>query len=182
MADYTHPYRDAEFVINELVDFDKLCADAGLEDINSELASVILTEAGKLGSEVLAPLNIVGDLNHPQLTENGVQETAGFADAYRQYVEGGWPSLTGEEVYGGQNLPTTLGTAVNEIWQSANLAFALCPLLGQGAIESIAHHGTDALKDAYLPKMVAGEWSGTMNLTEPDAGTDLAAVENQSHP
>ncbi|MDI3326878.1 acyl-CoA dehydrogenase [Pontibacterium granulatum] len=182
MSEYKHPYRDAEFVLNELVDFDALCADAGLEEINAELASVILTEAGKLGADVLAPLNVVGDTQHPKLGENGVQETAGFADAYQQFVEGGWNSLTPAEEFGGQNLPNVLGTAVNEIWQSSNLAFALCPLLTQGAIESIAHHGSDELKQAYLPKMVSGEWTGTMNLTEPDAGSDLAAVKTKAVP
>ncbi|WP_299178800.1 acyl-CoA dehydrogenase C-terminal domain-containing protein [uncultured Neptuniibacter sp.] len=182
MSEYKHPYRDAEFILNELVDFDALCADAGMEDINAELASVILTEAGKLGSDVLAPLNEVGDTQHPQLGESGVQQTAGFAEAYQQFVEGGWNSLTPSEEYGGQNLPNVLGTAVNEIWQSSNLAFALCPLLTQGAIESIAHHGSDELKQTFLPKMVTGEWTGTMNLTEPDAGSDLAAVKTKAVP
>ena len=182
MSEYKHPYRDAKFVLNELVDFDALCADAGLEEINAELASVILTEAGKLGSEVLAPLNVVGDTQHPQLGDNGVQETAGFADAYQQFVEGGWNSLTPAEEFGGQNLPNVLGAAVMEIWQSSNLAFSLCPLLTQGAIESIAHHGSDELKQTYLPKMVSGEWTGSMNLTEPDAGSDLAAVKTKAVP
>ena len=190
MSEYIHPQRDAEFVLNELVQFDQLCEAMGQDEVNSELASVILTEAGKLGSGVLAPLNKEGDLNHPTLvgidgasgTEPGVRETDGFADAYREYMEGGWSSLTGAEEFGGQNLPNVLGTAVNEIWQSANLAFALCPLLGQGAIESIAHHGSDQLKQAYLPKMISGEWTGTMNLTEPDAGTDLAAVKTKAVP
>lgn len=186
MSEYIHPQRDAEFVLNELVQFDQLCEAVGQDEINAELASVILTEAGKLGSGVLAPLNKVGDLNHPALAdiggEPGVKETEGFAEAYREYMEGGWSSLTGAEEFGGQNLPNVLGTAVNEIWQSANLAFALCPLLGQGAIESIAHHGSDQLKQAYLPKMISGEWTGTMNLTEPDAGTDLAAVKTKAVP
>ncbi|WP_286237519.1 acyl-CoA dehydrogenase [Neptuniibacter halophilus] len=182
MSDYKHPYRDTEFVLNELVNFDGLCADLGMDEINNELASVILTEAGKLGSDVLAPLNTVGDTQHPKLGEQGVEETAGFADAYQQFIEGGWLSLTPAEAYGGQALPNVLGTAVNEIWQSSNLAFALCPLLTQGAIESISHHGSDELKETYLPKMVSGEWTGTMNLTEPDAGTDLAAVKTKAVP
>ncbi|MBR9867386.1 MAG: acyl-CoA dehydrogenase [Oceanospirillales bacterium] len=180
MSDYKHPLTDAEFVLNELVQFDQLCADAGLEDINSELASVILTEAGKLGSGMLAPLNRTGDLNHPVLGENGVQQTEGFSEAYKEYVEGGWATLTAAEEFGGQNLPNVLGTAVNEVWQTANLAFALCPLLSQGAIESISHHGSDDLKEHYLPKLVSGEWTGTMNLTESDAGTDLAAVKTRA--
>ena len=182
MSEYRHPSADAEFILNELVDFDGLCESLGQEDLNGEMASVILTEAGKLGTDVIAPLNTVGDLQHPVLGENGVEQTPGFSDAYQAYVEGGWASLTADENYGGQALPNVLGTAVNEIWQSANLAFALCPMLGQGAIESIAHHGSDELKQAYLPKMISGEWTGTMNLTEPDAGTDLAAVKTKAVP
>lgn len=182
MSDYKHPLKDAEFILNELVQFDQLCADAGMDDVNSELASVILTEAGKLGSGLLAPLNVVGDLNHPTLGENGVQQTEGFAEAYREYLEGGWATLTADEAYGGQNLPNVLGTAVNEVWQSANISFALCPLLSQGAIESISHHGSDSLKENFLTKLVSGEWTGTMNLTESDAGTDLAAVKTKAVP
>lgn len=180
MSEYKHPYRDTEFVLNELVDFDALCVDVGMEDVNTELAAVILTEAGKLGSDVLAPLNVIGDTQHPKLGENGVQQTTSFAEAYRQFMEGGWLSLTAAEAFGGQNLPNVLGTAVNEIWQSSNLAFALCPMLTQGAIESIAHHGSDELKQSYLPKMVSGEWTGTMNLTESDAGSDLAAIKTKA--
>ncbi|MGI1668682.1 MAG: acyl-CoA dehydrogenase family protein, partial [Neptuniibacter sp.] len=165
MSEYKHPYRDTEFVLNKLVDFDALCNEASLEDINSELASVILTEAGKLGSDVLAPLNVIGDTIYPKLGENGVEETNGFADAYQKFMEGGWNSLTGPEEFGGQNLPNVLGTAVNEIWQSSNLAFALCPLLSTGAIESINHHASPELKTVYLPRMLTGEWTGTMNLT-----------------
>lgn len=182
MSEYQHPYRDAEFVINELVEFDKLCNDAQLEGVNAELASVILNEAGKLGSGVLAPLNITGDSAGSSLDENGVQEAPGFSDAYQQFAEGGWLSLTPSEEFGGQNLPNVLGTAVTEVWQSANMAFALCPLLTQGAIEAIAHHGSDELKQTYLPNMVSGTWTGSMNLTEPDAGSDLAAVKSRAVP
>ncbi|MDN2661308.1 acyl-CoA dehydrogenase C-terminal domain-containing protein [Neptunomonas phycophila] len=182
MSDYKHPYRDAEFILNELVGFDQLCADAGLEDINSELADVILTEAGKLGADVLAPLNYIGDTQGATLSPQGVVETPGFSAAYAQYVENGWPSLTAKEEFGGQNLPNVLGTAVNEIWHTANMSFALCPMLTQGAIESLVHHGSDALKQNYLPKLVSGEWTGTMNLTEPDAGSDLAAIKARATP
>lgn len=182
MSDYQHPYRDAEFVIRELVEFDQLCADAGMEDINSELASVIMTEAGKLGSEVLGPLNRVGDAQGAQLTDKGVEQTPGFSEAYQQFAEGGWQSLTPSEEFGGQNLPNVLGTAVSEVWQSSNLAFALCPLLTQGAIEAIAHHASDELKQTWLPNMISGRWTGSMNLTEPDAGSDLAAVKTRAVP
>ncbi len=182
MSDYRFPYLDAEFVLSELVDFNGLCAKAGLDDITMELATAILDEAAKLGSDVLAPLNKCGDIQGATLSESGVQETPGFADAYRLFREGGWASLTGSEEYGGQGLPSVLGTATFEIWQSANLSFALCPLLSFGAIESIDKHGSDFLKQAFLPKLISGEWTGTMNLTEPDAGSDLAAIKTKAIP
>ncbi|MET4163535.1 alkylation response protein AidB-like acyl-CoA dehydrogenase [Marinobacterium sp. MBR-111] len=182
MNEYKHPLTDAEFVLNEVVGFDALCAENGFDDINAELASVILTEAGKFGTGVLSPLNVVGDTQGVKLTDKGVEETPGFKNAYQQFVEGGWNSLIADEAFDGQGLPNVLGTAVNEIWQSANMAFALCPMLTQGAVEAIAHHGSDELKQTYLPKMISGEWTGTMNLTEPDAGTDLAAIKTKAVP
>jgi len=182
MSDYVHPYRDTEFVLGELVELERFCAEAGLQDVNGELVSAILAEAGRLGSEVLAPLNAVGDAQGASLGEQHVEETPGFADAYRQFRESGWTSLTAAEAWGGQNLPNVVGTAVNEIWHSANMAFALCPMLTQGAIEAIAHHGSAELQAAYLPQLVSGEWTGTMNLTEPDAGSDLAAIKTKAVP
>jgi 3-(methylthio)propanoyl-CoA dehydrogenase len=179
---YIHPYQDAEFVLRHLVDFDTLCAAAGLDEINTDLASAILSEAGKLGSEVLAPLNRVGDQQGARMGARGVDETPGFKDAYLQFAESGWLSLTLPEEFGGQNLPNVLGTAVNEIWHSANMSFALCPMLSQGAMEAILHHGSDELKTLYLPKLGTGEWTGTMNLTEPDAGSDLAAIKCKAAP
>ncbi len=182
MSDYRHPYRDMQFVINDLIGVDVLCQTLSLDEVNAELSNAILDEAGRLGTEVLAPLNRVGDQQAPTLDTQGVQQTPGFAEAYQQYVESGWGSLTAAEAHGGQGLPNLLGTAVNEIWQSANMAFALCPMLGQGAIESITHHGSDELQQKYLPKMVSGEWTGTMNLTEPGAGSDLAAIKTRAVP
>lgn len=182
MSDYQHPYRDAEFVLNQLVGFDALCEASGLEGINMELASTVIEEAGKLGSGVLAPLNWEGDQKGATINEQGVQQTPGFKEAYQQMVEGGWLSLNAPEEFGGQGLPKVLSTAVNEIWHSANMAFALCPLLSQGAIEALSHHGSDELKSTYLPKLISGEWTGTMNLTEADAGSDLAAVKSKAVP
>lgn len=182
MSEYHHPYRDANFVLRELVDFDGLCETLGLEDINMELAEVVIEEAGKFATEAIAPTNRVGDEQGPKLTEEGVQESPGFADVYQQFIESGWQSLTVDEAYGGQNLPGVLGTAVNEIWQSANTSWALCQMLTQGAIEAIAHHANDELKETYLPRMAMGEWTGTMNLTEPDAGSDLAAIKARAVP
>ncbi len=182
MSDYLFPYKDAEFILNDLLDFDRMCLDAGLEDVNAELATAILEEAGRLGSEVLAPLNAIGDNLGAKLGENGVEETPGFAEAYRQYVDNGWASLSGDEEYGGQAMPRALAAAVVEIWDSANVAFSLCPLLTTGAVEAIAAHGSDELKSAYLPDMVSGEWTGSMCLTEPAAGSDLAAVTTRAVP
>ncbi|WP_298610162.1 acyl-CoA dehydrogenase [uncultured Thiothrix sp.] len=179
---YTHPYQDADFVLRHVVKFDELCADAGLDEANMDLAVAVLEEAGKMGSEVLAPLNWSGDQAGISLGENGVQEAPGFKEAYQQFAEAGWLSLGAEEEFGGQGLPNVLNTAVNEIWQSANISFALCPMLSMGAMESIGHHASHELQSAYLPKMASGEWTGTMNLTEPDAGSDLAAVKTRAVP
>ncbi len=182
MSDYQFPYKDAAFLLNDVLDFDQMCLDAGLDEVNSELASAILEEAARLGSEVLAPLNKSGDRSGVKLGENGVQEAAGFAEAYRQYVDGGWASLAAGEQYGGQAMPRVLAAAVVEIWDSACVSFSLCPLLTTGAVEAIAAHGSDELKNAYLPDMVSGEWTGTMCLTEPAAGSDLAAVATKAVP
>ncbi|HET6591557.1 MAG TPA: acyl-CoA dehydrogenase, partial [Xanthomonadales bacterium] len=163
-------------------EFDRLCEEAGLEEVNGELVQAILEEASRLAAEVIAPLNVVGDQKGATLDEVGVRETPGFADAYRQYAEGGWASLPFDEAYGGQGMPKIVGTAAEEIWQSANLSFSLCPLLTHGAVDALEQHGSDELKALYLPKLISGEWTGTMNLTEPQAGSDLAAVATRAVP
>jgi len=182
MSDYSFPYKDAAFLINDVLDFDQMCLDAGQEDVNAEFASAVLEEAGRLGSEVLAPLNSIGDELGAKLEQDGVHETPGFAEAYRQYVDNGWASLSGEEEYGGQAMPRLLAAAVVEIWDTANVAFSLCPLLTTGAVESIVAHGSDELKNTYVPNMVSGEWAGSMCLTESAAGSDLAAVACKAVP
>ena len=182
MSDYRFPYKDAAFVLNDVLGFEQMCADAGLEDTNAELATAILEEAGRLGSEVFAPLNVVGDREGSTLGENGVQEPPGFADAYRKYVDNGWASLAAGEQYGGQDMPRMLAAAVVEIWDSSNLGLSLCPLLTTGAVDALAAYGTDALKNTYLPALVSGEWTGTMCLSEPGAGSDLAAVTTKAVP
>jgi len=182
MSDYSYPYKDAAFIFEELVEFDQMCAEGGLEDVNSELAAAILEEAGRLGSEVIAPLNVVGDREGAVLEETGVRETPGFAEAYQQYIENGWSSLPFDEEYGGQGMPKILGTAAEEVWQSSNLGFSLCPLLTHGAVDALEKHGSDELKAQYLPRLISGEWTGTMNLTEPQAGSDLAAINTRAVP
>jgi len=182
MSDYSYPYKDAAFIFEELVDFDRMCEEGGLADVNSELAAAILEEAGRFGSEVIAPLNVIGDREGATLDETGVRETAGFSEAYRQYVENGWSSLPFGEEYGGQGMPKILGTAAEEVWQSSNLGFSLCPLLTHGAVDALEKHGSDELKSRYLPKLISGEWTGTMCLTEPQAGSDLAAITTRAVP
>jgi alkylation response protein AidB-like acyl-CoA dehydrogenase len=182
MSDYSYPYKDAEFIFSELIEFDRMCAQHGLEEVNTELVSAILEEANRLGSEVIAPLNTVGDEKGATLGPDGVHQTEGFNEAYWQYVEGGWAGLGFAEEFGGQGMPKAVATAVDEIWQSANLAFSLCSLLTHGAVEALLLHGSADLQQTYLPKLVSGEWTGTMNLTEPQAGSDLAAVNTRAEP
>lgn len=182
MSDYRYPYQDGVFVLNELVGLEQICHSAGLDEFAEGLAEAVLDEASKLGTEQLAPLNVVGDQQGAKLVDNQVQETPGFSDAYQQFCEGGWPSLAANPEFGGQGLPNALSVAVNEVWQSSNLAWALCPLLTQGAIEALETHGSEQLQQHYLPRLISGEWTGTMNLTEPDAGTDLAALKTRAVP
>lgn len=182
MSDYQYPYQDGLFVLNQLIGLEQLAINAGLGEFAEGLAEAVLDEAAKLGAEQLAPSNRKGDTQGAVLTANGVEETAGFADIYQQFCEGGWPSLAGNPEFGGQGLPNALAVAVNEVWQSANLAWSLCPLLTQGAIEALEAHGSEALQQHYLPRLISGEWTGTMNLTEPDAGTDLAALKTRAIP
>lgn len=184
MTTYLAPTRDMQFVIKALAGLDQIStlpAFAGAE-LNGELVEAVLEEAGKLAAEVIAPLNKIGDEQGSRLQDGGVVTPEGFVDAYSQYIEGGWNGLAAAEEYGGQGLPELIGTAVHEIWQAANMSFALCPMLTAGAIEALKHHGSDELRAAYLPKMVSGEWTGTMNLTEAAAGSDLSAVRTRAVP
>jgi len=180
MTAYTAPLRDMRFVIEDVVGLGQIAALPGLEATDGALVEQILAEAGKLAGGVLAPLNEVGDRQGARL-ENGVVRTpAGFADAYRQFVEGGWNGAPFEAEWGGMGLPWLVSTALQEMWQGANLAFGLCPLLTQAAIDALREVGTEEQKRLYLGKLVSGEWTGTMNLTEPQAGTDLGAIRTRA--
>ncbi|MCB5160736.1 acyl-CoA dehydrogenase [Marinomonas algarum] len=182
MSIYTAPQQDTIFVLDQLVELDKLAARYALEDVSVELADVIVQEAGKLATDVLAPLNAEGDKHGAVLVDHCVEQSPGYKDAYQQYIDNGWAGLTGPTEFGGQGLPNVLGTAVNELWHSANMAFALCPMLSQGAVEALIAHGSPELQAHYLHKLISGEWTGTMNLTEPNAGSDLAAVACKATP
>ena len=174
MIPYTPPQDDMRFLMYDLGMLPRVSKLPGYEEADPELVDALLTEAGKLSSEVLAPLNHLGDEQGASF-ENGVVRMAdGFADAYQIYVDGGWNGLTCSAEFGGQEIPALVGTAVLEMFTSANMAWSLCPLLTVGAIESLESFGSDGLKKTYLPKLVSGEWPGTMNLTEPNAGSDLA--------
>ncbi|MBK8909282.1 MAG: acyl-CoA dehydrogenase [Rhodospirillales bacterium] len=177
---YAAPVRDMRFVINELADLKTVAALPGCEEVTPDLVDAILEEAGKFGAEVLAPINAIGDTQGCHWDNGVVRTPDGFRDAYRQFVDGGWNSVPFDPEYGGQGLPWLVATAVTEVWHSANMAFGLCPMLSQGASELLHAYGTEDLKATYLPKMVSGEWTGTMNLTEAGAGSDLAQVRTRA--
>ncbi|MBX2868079.1 MAG: acyl-CoA dehydrogenase [Acidiferrobacterales bacterium] len=179
---YTAPTRDLLFACTELADLEGIQQLPGYEETNSELLEAILEEAGKFGSEVLAPINQSGDIQGAQLVDGQAVTADGWKEAYRQFIESGWNGLPFDTEIGGQGLPWVVATAVNEIWHASNMAFALCPLLTQGAIEAVLAHGSEEQKQTYLAKLVSGEWTGTMNLTEPQAGSDLAAVRTRAKP
>ncbi|WP_281972579.1 acyl-CoA dehydrogenase [Ruegeria faecimaris] len=179
---YRAPVADYEFLFRHAVDFDRIAATDKFAEASEDVVSAILTEAGKLCEEVMAPLQRNGDLE-PARLENGVLRTSpGFSDGWNAIAEGGWIGMSADPEYGGMGLPMTLTTAVNEMMSAACLSLQLAPLMTQGQIEALEHHASDELKNLYLPKMIAGEWSGTMNLTEPQAGSDVGALTSKAEP
>ena len=183
MSTYRAPLAEMQFVLTELAGLAEVSALPGYEEATPDVVAAILEEAAKFATSVLDPLNAVGDREGSQrLADGSVKTPTGFRDAYLRFCESGWNGLTKPTEYGGQGLPHLVGTAVEEMWHSANLAFNLGPMLTQGAIDAIALRGSPAIKDRFLPHMVAGTWTGTMNLTEPQAGSDLAAVRTRAVP
>ena len=178
---YKAPLEEYQFLLDRVIGFDALMADIGNNDVNQDLADAVLEEAGKLAENVIAPLNHSADMTGAKRLQNGQVETPdGFSEAYAAMGNGGWTAMEASEDFGGQNLPMTLTTAVNELWQSANMAFALCHLLTQGQIYALQKSASPELQKIYLPPMVEGRWTGTMNLTEPQAGTDLAGIKSRA--
>ena len=183
MSNYTAPVEDMGFVLREVVELEKLCSETGLEASTVDIVDTVLEAAGKLAREEIEPINKPGDLEGLIINSAGEVTTAtGFKDAYHHYVEGGWGSLQFDTKYGGQGVPFVVAASVQEMWHSANMSWGLCPLLTQGAVEAITHNASDELKQRYLPKLISGEWSGTMNLTEGDAGTDVGALKTRATP
>ncbi|MBV2359055.1 acyl-CoA dehydrogenase [Thalassococcus sp. CAU 1522] len=179
---YRAPLTDYRLILDHVVDFAQVARTDRFAEATPETVEAILTEAGKMCEEVLAPLQRNGDL-HPAALENGIVRTSpGFADGYRAIAEGGWVAIAADPDHGGMGLPMAVTTAVNEMMAAACLSLQLNPLMTQGQIEALEHHASDAIKALYLPKLISGEWSGTMNLTEPQAGSDVGALTSKAEP
>ena len=179
---YTAPLKDMLFDIEHLARIDEVAKLPPFEDAGLETAQAVLEECARFNQDVVAPLNVEGDRNPSSLKDGVVTTTPGFKEAYAQYASGGWQGLQQPTEFGGQGLPKTIGAACTEMLNSANMSFALCPLLSDGATEALLMAGSDALKATYLEKLVTGQWTGTMNLTEPQAGSDLALVRSRAEP
>src|ERR671918_306512 len=180
MSTYQAPLKDMRFALKELAGLSEVAKLPGYQDATPDTVDAILEEASKFASEVLDPINYSGDREGSKLTGGEVRTPKGFRDAYKKFCEGGWNALPFEAQWGGQGLPRLVSTPVQEMWTSSNMSFSLCPLLTQGAIEALLLRGSEPLKQAYLPSMVEGKWTGTMNLTEPQAGSDLSLVRTRA--
>ncbi|MBL8565167.1 MAG: acyl-CoA dehydrogenase [Hyphomicrobiaceae bacterium] len=178
---YAVPLRDIRLTLDS-VGLAGITALPGFEETEPDLVESILGEAAKVAENTLAPLNRVGDTNGARMADGKVVVSPGWTEAWQSLVEGGWNGVSASAESGGMGLPELLGFAISEMWQSANMAFALCPMLTQGAVNAVRVYGSESLRTRYLPRMVSGEWTGTMNLTEPQAGSDLAAVRTRAVP
>ena len=179
---YQAPVKDMLFVMNELAGLDNVAKLPGFEDATADTAQAVLEESARFTGEVVAPLNVEGDRNPSSWKDGVVTATAGFKEAFAQFGQGGWQGVQHPLEYGGQGLPKLIATACIEMLNAANLSFALCPLLTDGAIEALLTAGTEEQKQLFVPKLISGEWTGTMNLTEPQAGSDLALVRTRAEP
>ncbi len=182
MSSYVAPLKDMMFVLTELAGLDKVAALPGYEEATTDVVEAILDESAKFTGGVLDPLNWSGDQEGAKWADKAVTMPKGFKEAYAQFVDNGWNALGGNPEFGGQGLPKVVSAAVQEMWKSANMSFSLCPLLTLGAIEALELAGSDEQKAMYLPNMISGKWTGTMNITEPQAGSDLAAIRSRAVP
>lgn len=179
---YVAPVKEMLFVLKELATLEEIAQLPGFEDAGLETAQAILDESARICEEVLAPLNAGGDRHPSVLIDGEVRSSPGFKEAFRQFADGGWQGVQHPAEYGGQDLPKSIATACAEMMHASNMAFALCPMLTDGAIEALLVAGSDQHKRTYVPKLIAGEWTGTMNLTEPQAGSDLALIRTRAQP
>jgi alkylation response protein AidB-like acyl-CoA dehydrogenase len=177
---YQAPVDDIAFALKTAAGLDDLLERRLYDGLDAETIRAVIEEAGKFGAKVLAPLNASGDKTGSKFSDGVVTTPPGFRDAYRQFAEAGWSSLPCAETFGGQALPEIVAAAAGEIWNGSNVSFGLCPLLTQGAIHALEAGGSNDLKAKFLPKMVSGDWTGTMNLTEPQAGSDLGPVSTRA--
>ena len=180
MTVFFAPLDDMYFAAVRLAGFSDITALPGGEELTEELLKTILEEGGKFAAGVLAPLNRAGDLQRSRLVQGVVHTPDGWSDAYRAFVDGGWNAVPFGTEHGGQGLPWLVATALQEMWHASNMAYALCPMLTQAVVEALSHHGSPEVKARFLPKLVSGEWTGTMNLTESQAGSDLAAIRTRA--
>ncbi|WP_420343184.1 acyl-CoA dehydrogenase [Paenirhodobacter sp.] len=179
---YRSPVSELQFILDKVVPLAPVAGTEKFAEATGDTVEAILTEAGRLCDEVMAPLNRNGDLTPAKLENGVVRASPGFKEAYAQIAEGGWVSVAGPAEYGGMGLPLTVAIAVNDMMAGANLALQLNPLLTQGQIDALEHHASDEIKELYIPKLASGEWSGTMNLTEPQAGSDVGALRSKAEP
>ena len=179
---YTPPVAEQNFVLDHVVRIAELSAAPRFAEATPDLVAAIVEGVAAFAAGTFAPLNRVGDEVGAKWSPDGVTLPPGFRHAYQAYVEGGWGTLAGPADHGGQGLPLVLATVVMENLGSANMAFSLCPMLSAGAIEALSHHGSEDLQALYLPKLISGEWTGTMNLTEPQAGSDVGALKSRAEP
>lgn len=179
---YRAPVADISHALKHVAGMNSALADGGLGELSEDLVDAVLEEAGKFATDRIAPLNRDADMIGAKLENAKVTTVPGFKETYKDWTDGGWNAIAGPEEYGGQNLPNMLAIAASEMWNSASMAFGLCPLLTIGAIEALDKHGSQMLKDTFLANLISGEWTGTMNLTEPHCGTDLAALKSRAEP
>ena len=181
MANYVAPSKEIDFVLNKVLDYKKLNALSAFSEATPELTEAILDNAAKFAGEVIAPINRAGDVEGVNVQGSEVKTASGFVEAYRQFVDSEWLALAQNPSYGGQGLPFLVHLAASEMWNSACTSFALCPMLTAGAIDALSDHANEDLKQRYLPNLVTGKWSATMNLTEPHAGSDLSKLRTSGN-
>ena len=180
MADYSAPVTDIQFVLNDVLKIEQLYDLADFSEVSADLVDAVVEEAGKFAAQVFAPINRIGDVQHSKASNGEVVTPDGFREAYQLFVDNGWMSLAQNPEYGGQGMPFTVHMVASEFWNSANTAMALCPMLTAGAIDVFAAHASEDLKQTYMPKLISGEWTGTMNLTESHAGSDLSSLKTKA--